>query len=206
MNDTIKIGEDMPEQEVNDDGVKTESLSHLAPVERKNDEAQDKPQVDEKQESDEKKDDDTASKSTSEDGLKGTALLKSLLSTSTASLVPVVEKMITTTEVTDETLKLKKILYQPDKEKDEVKESETSAQNGQQTNTNDAPADEDDRRLVIDISDEENDRKNNDKSILLQNLSKEDENKVQRRLRPTHLETGPPPMRPIRHQVRLQSE
>jgi hypothetical protein len=200
MNDTIKGDEDMPEPEANDDAVNTEFLSETATEEKK---SEDKPQSDEKI-------DDTASKSPSDDGLKGTALLKSLLSTSTASLVPVVEKMITTTEVTDEKLNLKKILYQPDKEKNDVKETEISAQNGQQTSANDAPADEDDRRLVIDISDEEkdsNDRKNIEKSIKLQNMLGENENKISRRVRPTNLETGSLHVRQAsRHQFRSQSE
>lgn len=212
MNDTIKLGEEMPAREVNGDDAQKETLSHATtPVELKNnDDVKDEVKVEEQKISEETIDDDIAKKSLIDDSLKGTALLKSLLSTSTASLVPVVEKMITTTEVTDEKLNLKKILYQPDKEKDDQKESEISAQHGLQTNTNDMPADEDDRRLVIDISDEEKDvtgnRKNNE-NIFLQNSSQLDENRVLRRIRPSNLEMGLPLMRPItRHQIRSQSE
>lgn len=211
MNDTIKLGEEMPAREVDGDGAQKESLSHATtPAELKNNDVKDEVKVEEQKISEETIDDDIAKKSLIDDSLKGTALLKSLLSTSTASLVPVVEKMITTTEVTDEKLNLKKILYQPDKEKDDQKESEISAQNGLQTNTNEMPADEDDRRLVIDISDEEKDvtgnRKNNE-NIFLQNSSQLDENRVLRRIRPSNLEMSLPLMRPItRHQIRSQSE
>ena len=116
--------------------------------------------------------------------------------------------MITTTEVTDETLNLKKILYQQDEEEDELKESEESVQ---QVNTSDIPADEDDQRLIIDISDEEKDGTRERKHIetpVLPLISREDENKLLRRMtRPSTLETGPPQMRPTtRHHVRSQSE
>lgn len=98
---------------------------------------------------------DTSTPDTStEADLKGTELLKSLLTNSTASAAPVEEKMITTTEVTDETLNLRKILYQPDKEKKDDKELESPTHNGQPTNASDMQNDDDDR-LVIDISDEE---------------------------------------------------
>lgn len=96
--------------------------------------------------------------------LKGTALLKCLLNTSTA----ITEKMITTTEVTDEKLNLKKILYQPDRE------------NGQQVNISELQLDDDDRRLVIDIPDEKeskNDPKTFGKSMPSLNTSMEDENR-----------------------------
>lgn len=101
------------------------------------------PQADTERDSDE-----VETRSSDDARLTGTALLKSLLSTSTASSVAVAEKMITTTEVTDEKLNLKKILYQPDKEKKDDKE-----QNGQ-LNISD-PTNDDDDRLIIDISDEE---------------------------------------------------
>lgn len=123
--------------------------------------------------------------------LKGTALLKSLLSASTASATSVVEKMITTTEVTDETLNLKKILYQPDKEKKDDKELESQGQNGQQANTSDVPVDDDDRRLVIDISDEEKDGVNDNrlKSMPSLNASMNDENAHTRQaMRPSSLD------------------
>lgn len=116
--------------------------------------------------------------------LKGTALLKSLLSTSTAaSASSVVEKMITTTEVTDETLNLKKILYQPDKEKKDDKELEAHGQNGQQANTSDTQLDDDDRRLIIDISDEEKDGAidHRAKSMPLLSAPMEDENTSSRK-------------------------
>lgn len=123
--------------------------------------------------------------STCDDGvLKGTALLKSLLSTSTASSVA---EMIITTEVNDETLNLKKILYQAD---DDDKEQ---AQNGQQTNINETGNDDDDR-LVIDISDEEKDPKNDlkvksQKSMPSLNTSFEfDSNGVKKMTRPTTLD------------------
>jgi hypothetical protein len=211
MNDTIKLEGEMPKEEVTDDVIGPESKSLSQSVEKIKVEAQEKEKVEieEVEESDDKND-DTAEKlpSTDDVDLKGTALLKSLLSTSTASIVPVVEKMITTTEVTDETLNLKKILYQPDEEEDEQKEPEESVH---QVNTNEAPADEDDRRLIIDISDEEKDgtgeRKHIDTPVPLL-ISREEENKVLRRMtRPSTLETGPPQMRPItRHHMRSQSE
>lgn len=151
--------------------------------------------------------------STSDDArLKGTALLKSLLSTSTASSVPLTEKMITTTEVTDEKLNLKKILYQPDKEKKEEKEqlSPTLNGNGHPINTSDTQNDDDDRRLVIDISDEEKDgtseKKTNGKSMPSLNVSPEDlNNSLRKILRTSALETTTVPLRSVPRQlIRVQ--
>lgn len=212
MNDTINVDEETTEQKRSDDGVETKSLSPPPPASEKESETCEKVEVEEIKENDDKSE-EVDSTSTSDDAtLKGTALLKSLLSTSTASLVPLVEKMITTTEVTDEKLNLKKILYQPDKEKAEEKEAEVPVQNGQQVHTNEPPIDEDDRRLVIDISDEEKDgtseEVNNGKSMPSLNISREDENRsLKRTMRPTTLETAPFPLRPMtRHLVRIQSE
>lgn len=133
--------------------------------------------------------------STCDDGvLKGTALLKSLLSTSTASTVA---EMIITTEVTDETLNLKKILYQAD---DDDKEQ---AQNGQQTNNNENVNDNDDDRLVIDISDEEKDPKKDSrvrskKSMPSLNTSFEVDSKgVKKMTRPTSLDMKSHQMRQL---------
>ncbi|CRK88203.1 CLUMA_CG001984, isoform A [Clunio marinus] len=87
--------------------------------------------------------------------LKGAALLKSLLSTPTVTL-PVNEKMITTTEVNDETLSLKKILYQLDKDAKDNHQTEIGIANEQMTaSQNETQNDDDDSRLIIDISDEE---------------------------------------------------
>lgn len=201
MNDTIKLVEEIPELEVTDDGIGTKSQS----VEKTNDEAQEKVEIEEIKESDDKSDDTSEKPSSIDDvALKGTALLKSLLSTSTAA----VDKMITTTEVTDETLNLKKILYQPDEEEYKLEEPEESVQ---QINTSDTPADEDDRRLIIDISDEEKDGTGERKHIetpVPPLILREDENTILRRMtRPSTMETGPPQMRPIpRQNVRSQSE
>jgi hypothetical protein len=117
--------------------------------------------------------------------LKGTALLKSLLSAASIA-PPVPDKMITTTEVTDEKLNLKKILYQPDKE---GKEDKTA--NGTALNTSsDTPNDDDDRRLIIDISDEEKDATSGPKSMPSLCTSAEDENSNMRKTtRPNTLET-----------------
>lgn len=110
--------------------------------------------------------------------IKGADLLKSLLSASTATTLTVVDKMITTTEVTDEKLNLKKILYQTDKDK-----KETSA-NSLPSNGSDPQIDDDDRRLVIDISDDEKDgikeKTVNGKSMPLLNVTFEDRNKAMR--------------------------
>lgn len=206
MNGKTNVDEEMTEQKGND---ACESQSPSPPEteieKQKEKESEEIVKIVENEEID--------STSTSDDAiLKGTALLKSLLSTSTASLVPVVEKMITTTEVTDETLNLKKILYQPDKEKGEEKESETPAQNGQQISISELPIDEDDRRLVIDISDEEkdgtSDEKNNEKLIPSLNISREDENRSLRRMmRPTTLDTSQFPIRTMtRNTGRVQSK
>lgn len=126
---------------------------------------------------------------------KVTAFLKSLLSASTASIVPVAEKMITTTEVTDEKLNLKKILYQPDKEK---KDSSS-----QLNSTNDTQVDDDDRRLVIDISDEEKDG-GNERAINGKSMPPLDD--VRRSSRAPSLETtNTLTMRFSRQSVRSQS-
>lgn len=147
--------------------------------------------------------------STIEDAsLKGTALLKSLLSTSIASSVAVVDaKMITTTEVTDETLNLKKILYQPDREKKDDKEHESPTQNAQ-VNTSDN-RDDDDRRLIIDISDEEKDPSKDPKGKSMPVLTASiegDNTNGKKATRPTSLDTTQLiPVRPItRHQIRVQ--
>lgn len=69
--------------------------------------------------------------------------LKNLLSVPAASIaVPVPEEMITRTEVTNEELKLRKIIYVTDNDEKKV-------------DSNDGHVDEDDRRLVIAISDDE---------------------------------------------------
>lgn len=140
--------------------------------------------------------------------LTGTALLKSLLSTSIASSMPVLDaKMITTTEVTDETLNLRKILYQPDREKKDDKELESPTQNAQQVNTTDT-RDDDDRRLVIDISDEEKDMHDpKAKSMPVLTASIEGDNKISKRMtRPSTIDTTLfVPIRPItRHLMRVQ--
>jgi hypothetical protein len=211
MNDTIN--EEMAEQNGNDVVNENKSLSPVAGKE--SDETSENIEIEQINENDEKNEEIDSTTTTIDDPiLKGTALLKSLLSTSTASLVPVVEKMITTTEVTDETLNLKKILYQPDKEKTEEKETEVPAQNGQQLTISETPIDDDDQRLVIDISDEEkdgtgtSDQKNNGKSMPSLNASRNYENRsLKRTARPTTLETSPFPIRPMtRHLVRVQSE
>lgn len=139
-------------------------------------------------------------KSENEDAVDGarpkvTAFLKSLLSASTASILPVAEKMITTTEVTDEKLNLKKILYQPDKEK----KDSLSLQNS----TNDTQVDDDDRRLVIDISDEEKDG-GNERAINGKSMPPLDD--VRRSSRAPSLETtNTLTMRFSRQSVRSQS-
>lgn len=120
------------------------------------------------------KDEDSQS-SADEATLKETEFLKSLLSASTASTLPVVEKMITTTEVTDEKLNLKKILYQRGTEKKDEKEL---MPNDQPINASDTQIDDDDQRLVIDISDEEKDgtveKAVNGKSMPILNAASED--------------------------------
>lgn len=143
--------------------------------------------------------------------LKGTALLKSLLSTSTASAVLEAEKMITTTEVTDEKLNLKKILYQPDNKRKEEKELESPTLNGQNIHTIDTHNDDDDRRLVIDISDDEKDGtdrlKMNGKSMpSLNNMSNEDDNNNARKMmRLTSLETTVSvPLKNLTRHIRTQ--
>lgn len=179
MNETVQAQE---EQQVKDDSAEAPSSSTSAqPAET----------------------DDKETSTSNDASLKGTALLKSLLSTA-APTVPVVDKMITTTEVTDETLNLKKILYQPDKEKKEDKELESPTQNGHQANTSDPQHDDDDRRLVIDISDEERvgaDHKSREKSMPTL-TSMEDGIK---RIRPTTLDMALfAPMRPpTRHLTRV---
>lgn len=150
MNEIVQV-EEVLEEKLNDEDADA-STSSSAPT------------VDADQESEGKE------TSTIDDArLTGTALLKSLLSTSTASTVA--PEMITTTEVTDEKLNLRKILYQPDREKKDDKE-----QNGQLANTSDTLNDDDDR-LVIDISDEEKDAngglKANGKSMPSLNASAE---------------------------------
>lgn len=132
--------------------------------------------------------------------LKGTALLKSLLSASTALSELVDEKMITTTEVTDEKLKLKKILYQSDQDE---KDEDSTTPNGHSLNVSDGQIDDDDRRLVIDISDDEKDvQKSNGKSMPSLYASVEDENH-RKALRPSTLDTSFVPARPhMRHLVR----
>lgn len=180
MNETVQA----EEQQVKDDSAEAPSSSTSAPPAETDDKETSPP---------------------NDASLKGTALLKSLLSTA-APTVPVVDKMITTTEVTDETLNLKKILYQPDKEKKEDKELESSTQNGHQANTNDTQQDDDDRRLVIDISDEERvvaDHRTGEKSMPTL-TSMEDGNK-RMMIRPTTLDmTSFAPMRPLtRHLIRV---
>lgn len=140
-------------------------------------------------------------------GLRGTALLKSLLSTSTASSAPPGEvKMITTTEVTDETSNLRKILYQPEKEKKDDKELDPPTLHAQLTNANDA-RDDDDRRLVIDISDEEKETKKSKSMPVLNTSTNEDVIINGKKIaRPSTLETKLlSPIRPVtRHQLRVQ--
>lgn len=154
MNETVQVAEVL-EEKMNDEGVDIPASSSA-------------PSVDVDRDADGKE-----TSAVDDARLTGTALLKSLLSTSTASSVA--EKMITTTEVTDEKLNLKKILYQPGREKKDDKE-----QNGLLANTSDTLNDDDDR-LVIDISDEERDAsgegKTNGKSMPSLNSSKEVEKK-----------------------------
>lgn len=173
MKEIVQV-EEVLDETINDDGVddrKSSSSLSMADADRESDEKE------------------TSSTSTDEASLTGTALLKSLLSTSTASSVAVAEKMITTTEVTDETLNLKKILYQPDKQKKDDKEQN----GGHLANTSD-PLNDDDDRLVIDISDEEKDAnadgKTNGKSMPSLAFPKDFEKRVHQR-QPGSLETAP---------------
>lgn len=118
----------------------------------------------------------------SEGRLKGDALLKSLLSASTA----LSQKMITTTEVTDENLNLRKILYQADKAKCDDRDLDSSLPSA--TNPNDLLNDEDETRLVIDIPEELNHKANRKSMPSLESF--EDENKnVSKLIRPSTLET-----------------
>ena len=194
MNDSVitQNEEMVVQQQTKDESAEAPSSSTAPPAETEKDENYDK------------------ETSTVDDAsLKGTALLKSLLSTSTASSMPVVDtKMITTTEVTDETLNLKKILYQPDREKKDDKEPEMPTQNPQQANTSDT-RDDDDRRLVIDISDEEKDVSSNQivKSMPVLTAPPECDYNVARRMpRPATLDTTAfVPIRPLtRHLIRIQ--
>lgn len=123
--------------------------------------------------------------------LKGDALLKSLLSASTA----LSQKMITTTEVTDENLNLRKILYQADKAKCDEKDFDSPLPSG---NPNDSLNDEDDR-LVIDIPDEINSKVSKKSMPSLESF--EDENKnVSKLLRPSTLDTTFASTRPLMRQ------
>lgn len=189
MNDTVEIEQRM-EQLINGDDVAATS----ALVSPENDIGQAK----------------EIKTSTSDDAtLKGTALLKSLLSASTASTVPLDEKMITTTEVTDEKLNLKKILYQPDKNKKDEKESEALTLNGLQTSSgSEVQNDDDDRRLVIDISDEEKDvsgnSKTNGKSMPALGSVLGDENSCRKVIRPSTLDTFATIRPHTKHLVRAQ--
>lgn len=118
----------------------------------------------------------------SEGRLKGDALLKSLLSASTA----LSQKMITTTEVTDENLNLRKILYQADKAKCDDRDLDSSLPSA--TNPNDLLNDEDETRLVIDIPEEMNHKANRKSMPSLESF--EDENKnMSKLLRPSTLDT-----------------
>lgn len=194
MNETVpgQSEERVVEQQMNNESAEAPSSS-VPPAEIEKDD----------------KDDKETSTMSDDASLKGTALLKSLLSTSTASSLPILDtKMITTTEVTDETLNLKKILYQPDREKKNDKELESPTQNGQQANTSDT-RDDDDRRLVIDISDEEKESSNDPKakSIPVLNKSAEGDNKIGKKIvRPSTSDTTLfVPIRPItRHLMRVQ--
>lgn len=119
--------------------------------------------------------------------LKGDALLKSLLSASTA----LSQKMITTTEVTDENLNLRKILYQADKAKCDERELDSSLPS--------ANNDEDETRLVIDIPEEMNNKASKKSMPSLESF--EDENKnVSKLLRPTTLDTAFVSTRPLLRQ------
>jgi len=82
-------------------------------------------------------------------------LLKSLLSNPVASTLIEQQKMITTTEVNDTQLNLKKILYQRDREREKDKDCEVSQHTATTAGTAHNEDPDDDRRLVIDISDEE---------------------------------------------------
>lgn len=129
----------------------------------------------------------------SEARLKGDALLKSLLSASTA----LSQKMITTTEVTDENLNLRKILYQLDKPKCDDRDLDSSLPNG--NNANDSLNDEDETRLVIDIPDELNHKASKKSMPSLESF--EDENKnVSKLLRPSTLDTTFVSTRPLLRQ------
>lgn len=126
----------------------------------------------------------------SEARLKGDALLKSLLSASTAFT----QKMITTTEVTDENLKLRKILYQPDKAKCDEREFDSPLPSA--NNANDSQNDEDDRRLIIDIPEEMNHKINKKSMPSLESFGDDREN-VSKILRPTTLNTAFVSTRPL---------
>lgn len=129
----------------------------------------------------------------SEARLKGDALLKSLLSASTA----LTQKMITTTEVTDENLNLRKILYQADKAKCDEREFDSPVPNA--NSANDSQNDEDERRLVIDIPEEMNHRINKKSMPTLESF--EDENKnMSKMLRPSTLSTAFVSTRPLMRQ------
>lgn len=185
MNETVQA-DVMVEQQTKDDSAEAPSSSSTMPTVET--------EVDDKEIS-----------TTDDATLKGTALLKSLLST--ASSVPVADKMITTTEVTDETLNLKKILYQPDKEKKDDKELESPTLNSNQANTNDTQHDDDDRRLVIDISDEERDGSTDHKTSAKSMptlTSMQDGSNLRRIARPTSLDPTGLIMRPLtRHLIRV---
>lgn len=185
MNEIVQVEEEMVEQQVKDDGAEAPSSSSPSapPAEIESD--------------------DKETSTADDDHLKGTALLKSLLST--APLVAVADKMITTTEVTDETLNLKKILYQHDKEKADDKELESPTLNGHQANTSDTQHDDDDRRLVIDISDEERDGTDHRMVAKSMPTLTEDGISAKRMIRPTTLDTTAfVAMRPLtRHLLRV---
>lgn len=129
----------------------------------------------------------------SEARLKGDALLKSLLSASTAFN----PKMITTTEVTDENRKLRKILYQADKSKCDEREFESPFSSG--NNASDSQVDEDERRLVIDIPDEMNHKINRKSMPSLESVEDERE-KVSKMPRPSTLNTAFVSTRPLTRQ------
>ena len=88
-------------------------------------------------------------------------MLKTLLSHSTvSSLDEQQQKMITTTEVTDKQLNLRKILYETDRSNCD-KEGDMQNTSQQTPSNNDTSHNDDDDRLVIDISDDEHSSSNN---------------------------------------------
>jgi hypothetical protein len=183
------MSETKPEEEVveakqSDEGVETSS-SPAPPEGNAHDEAKAEAEPEAKPEVMPEPDALPPSTSSDEPTLKGTALLKSLLSAASIAPPPPAQpdKMITTTEVTDEKLNLKKILYQPDKEGKDDKTANGTALNI----SSDTPNDDDDRRLIIDISDEEKDATTEPKSMPSLGASVEDARRTSSR--PNTLDT-----------------